>query len=71
LSLTVTLALIALTGAGLALSIWQERRPAEPLQPKLVPWIYLSMTLMVVLLVLAAHAVAELTGVELKGRYGG
>ena len=70
-SLSLTLALLALAGAALAFSIRQERRPAEPMKPKLVPWVYISMTLVVVLLVLAAHTVSELTGVQIRGRFGG
>ncbi|MBM3572057.1 MAG: hypothetical protein FJX52_06785 [Alphaproteobacteria bacterium] len=64
-SLALTLILIALVGAALGFCLWHERRPAEPFKPKLVPWVYLSMTLIVVLLVLAAHAVSEITGLPL------
>ncbi|MSP89907.1 MAG: hypothetical protein EXQ92_14025 [Alphaproteobacteria bacterium] len=71
MSLELTLALMALTGAALGFTLWRERRPAEPFKPKLVPWLFLSMTLLVILLVLTAHAVAELTGVQMKGRFGG
>lgn len=69
--LDLTLALMALTGAALGFTLWHERRPAEPFKPKLVPWLFLSMTLLTVLLVLTAHAIAELTGIEIKGRFGG
>ncbi|MBM3601083.1 MAG: hypothetical protein FJX35_23030 [Alphaproteobacteria bacterium] len=71
MSLSLTLALMTLAGGALALSIRQERQPPEPMKPKLVPWVYVSMTLVVVLLVLAAHAVSELTGVPLRGRFAG
>lgn len=71
MSLELTLALMALTGAALGFTLWRERRPAEPFKPKLVPWLFLSMTLLTILLVLTAHAVAELTGIQIKGRFGG
>lgn len=70
MSLGLTLALMAMTGSALGFTLWRERRPAEPFKPKLVPWLFLSMTLLTILLVLTAHAVAELTGVQIKGRFG-
>ncbi len=56
MALDLTLLLLALACALLALSVWQVRRPREPGNPRLIDWHYVLFPAIVAAGLLALHA---------------
>ena len=69
MTLTITLAVLAVAVAVFALAWVMERRPYVPgtLLPR--PWIILQIISVVVILILLAHLVSLATGQRLVGRF--
>ncbi len=62
MALDLTLALLVLATALIALSVWQVRRPREPGNPRLVDWHYVLFPAIVAAGLLALHVVNLLLG---------
>jgi len=62
MGLTPTLILLAVEFLILAFCMWQARKPSIPGHPRLVPYRFISLMLIVIMLATLAHAVALITG---------
>jgi len=62
MDLNATIGLFVVELVLLAICIWQDRRPADPMKPRLLPYRLLMLIILVIGLATAAHIVALLTG---------
>ena len=73
MGLNVTLTLLVIQLILLGLSIWQDRKPVNPLKPRLLPYRLISLILVVMILATLAHLVALITGnpvMRRRGKFG-
>jgi uncharacterized membrane protein YidH (DUF202 family) len=70
MSLTVTLAILALALAAAGFANWRERRPRALGRPPLVSYTAIQMLAAVVIILMLAHLVSLLGGQPLTGRLG-
>ena len=70
MSLRWTLVMLTLGVVLCGVSRWQEARPRELGETRLVPTTVLLGAGVVLIVVAAAHLVSLLTGVHLRGRFG-
>ncbi len=68
LAITIAIALSAFGGAGWAL--WAEKRPIDPLRPRLVPTTPVLFICLVIVIFAAAHMITLITGTPHVGRFG-
>lgn len=62
MDLPLTISLFVGQTVILLLCIWQDRKPVDPLKPKLLPYRLLMLILVVTSLATLAHTMAILTG---------
>ena len=62
MGLALTISLFLCQTVILILCIWQDRKPFDPLKPKLLPYRLLKLILVVTLLATLAHIMAVVTG---------
>ena len=70
MSLRWTLAMLVLGLVLCGFSRWQEARPRELGEARLVPTTFVLAVGVVLTVMAAAHLVSLLTGVRLRGRFG-
>ncbi|MEM8686486.1 MAG: hypothetical protein AAGF81_04100 [Pseudomonadota bacterium] len=68
LAITIFAALAGFGGAGWAL--WAEKRPIDPLKPRLVPTTPVLFICLVIVIFAAAHLITLITGQPHVGRFG-
>lgn len=62
MDLNATIGLLVVELVLLGICIWQDRKPADPMKPRLLPYRLMMLVLVVIGLATAAHIVALLTG---------
>ena len=68
MAITILAALAAFGGAGWAL--WAEKRPIDPLNPRLIPTTPVLFICLVIVIFAAAHMITLITGRPHVGRFG-
>ncbi len=68
MGLSVTLGLLVAELVLFGFCYWQDRKPINPMKPRLLPYRLVMMTLIVLFLATLAHAVALITGTPVKPR---
>ena len=66
MSLAQTLMLFAASAGVFALAVWRSSRPANPLRPRLIPWVMVMLVAVTVMLVALVHILA-IYGIDLSG----
>jgi hypothetical protein len=69
MSLPATVAVLLIAAAVAAVAGHQQRRPAEPGAPRLIPYVGLQIGAVVVVILMLAHLVALLSGHPFTGRF--
>ncbi|MEM7427054.1 MAG: hypothetical protein AAF441_13235 [Pseudomonadota bacterium] len=68
MAITIGSALLGFSGVGWAL--WTEKRPIDPLKPRLIPTTPVLFMCLVIIIFAAAHLITLITGQPHVGRFG-
>ena len=71
MSLTLTILLMTASLTLAVLAHVMQNKPKTSFEPSLIPWTFVQMAAIVLVLMLAAHLVSLLTGSPLKSRFLG
>ncbi len=62
MSLTTTLIVLAASLAVFGVGLWRDRRPVDPMRPRLLPYTLIMLVAIITALVMAGHLLGYLTG---------
>jgi drug/metabolite transporter (DMT)-like permease len=68
MTFNVTLSLLAVFAVILVLTLWAERRPRDPLKPRLIPLPYIQFVAVLGVVLMLAHLITLMTGHQFTGK---